>query len=139
MSDSPAGEAAGIEVYARLLEFKKSKPVYVLASHSHYVMQGIFETAYWREHGGVLPGWIIGTAGAYRYALPSAAGLAAFARTHVYGYLLATVSPPGVNRQDPVHFEFQEVTEADTPREVTERYGAELVRRCHQDNAQSLQ
>jgi Calcineurin-like phosphoesterase len=138
MSDSPTAEVTGAEVYAQLLEVQKDKPVYVLASHSHYVMAGIFDTPYWHEHGGVLPGWIIGTGGAYRYALPPGAGLAMFAKTHVYGYLLATVSAPGSNTQDPVKFEFQEVTEAMTPPDVVQKYGAEFIRRCHQENAQSL-
>jgi hypothetical protein len=138
MSDSPTGEATGLTVYAALLEVQKSKPVYVLASHSHYVMEGIFDTPYWREHGGVLPGWIIGTAGAYRYALPPTAGQARFAKTHVYGYLLATVSARGSDPQDPIRFEFQAVTEDQTPADVVARYGRDLVHRCHQENAQSL-
>jgi len=136
MSDSPGPEAAGLEVYAELLEVKKVKPVYVLASHSHYVMEGIFDTPYWREHGGVLPGWIIGTAGAFRYALPPGASQAKFAKTLVYGYLLATVSPQGVNTEDPIRFEFKEVTEASTPPDVMERYGSDLVHHCYQENAQ---
>jgi len=136
MSDSPTPEATGLEVYAELLEVKKVKPVYVLASHSHYVMEGIFDTPYWHEHGGVLPGWIIGTAGAFRYALPPTASLAKFAKTLVYGYLLATVSPRGMSNEDPIKFEFQQVTEASTPPDVVARYGSDLVHRCYQENAQ---
>ncbi len=136
MSDAPGPEAAGLEVYADLLAVKKVKPVYVLASHSHYVMEGIFDTPYWREHGGVLPGWIIGTAGAYRYALPAAAPQAKFAKTLVYGYLLATVSPQGSRPEDPIKFEFQQVTEASTPSDVIGRYGSEFVHRCYQENGQ---
>jgi len=136
MDDFPAAEAAGLEAYAQLLDVQKSKPVYVLASHSHYVMEGIFDTPYWREHGGVLPGWIIGTGGAFRYALPASAPQAKFAKTHVYGYLLGTVSPRGKNVQDPIWFEFKEVTEAMTPPDVLARYGSAFVHRCHQDNAQ---
>ena len=30
----------------------------------------LYNTAHWRTHGGVLPGWIVGTAGAVRYPLP---------------------------------------------------------------------
>jgi len=137
MSDSPTAEVTGVQVYALLLEINKSKPVYVLASHSHYVMEGIFDTPYWQQHGGVLPGWIIGTGGAFRYALPPGAAQAKFAKTHVYGYLWATVGVRGVNPHDPIHFEFREVTEADTPAAVLERYGAEFVHRCHQENAEN--
>jgi len=136
MDDTPTAEATGIHVYQQLLVVNEAKPVYVLASHSHYVMAGIFDTPYWREHGGVLPGWIIGTAGAFRYTLPAAATQAKFARTHVYGYLLAEVSPPGRNIRDPIGFEFHEVTEADTPPDVVARYGTDMIHRCHQENAQ---
>jgi hypothetical protein len=136
MSDSPNAEATGLQVYAQLLEVRRMKPVYVLASHSHYVMEGIFETPYWREHGGVLPGWIIGTGGAFRYALPAGAAQAKLARTHVYGYLLATVNPEA-DRQNPIHFEFREVTQAAVPADLVQRFGAELVDRCYQENAQN--
>ena len=137
MSDSPTAEATGAQVYGQLLDLQKTKPVYVLSSHSHYVMEGIYDTPYWHEHGGVLPGWIIGTGGAVRYKLPPGGDQAKFAKSHVYGYLLATVGAPGTTRQDPIRFEFQEVTEAMTPPDVVERYGAEFVHRCHQDNAQN--
>ncbi len=137
MGDSPVGELTGIAVYNQLLAVGKSKPVYVLASHSHFVMEGVFDTPYWRGHGGVLPGWIIGTGGAYRYALPPEASQARFARTHVYGYLLATVSPRGTHAEDPIRFSFQEVTENDTVPGVLQRYGADLVHRCHEGNAQN--
>jgi hypothetical protein len=136
MSDTPTAEATGLEVYADLLEVKKAKPVYILASHSHYVMEGIFDTPYWHDHGGILPGWIIGTAGAVRYALPPAASQAKFAKTLVYGYLLATVSPHGISPDDPIKFEFQQVAEASTPPDVIARYGGDLVHRCYQENAQ---
>ena len=32
------------------------KTVYVLASHSHYFMEGIFNTPYWKANGGILAG-----------------------------------------------------------------------------------
>jgi hypothetical protein len=115
MSDLPTLQATGLLVYSQLLEIRKTKPVYVLASHSHFVMEGIFDTAYWRDHGGILPGWIIGTGGAVRYALPPDTAQAKLAKTHVYGYLLATVSAPGADDQNPIHFEFQEVAEAAAP------------------------
>ena len=135
MSDMPAGQVSGLQVYNQLLAVKRSKPVYVLASHSHYFMEGIFNTPFWREHGGVLPGWIVGTAGAVRYPLPPQASDAAFAKTHVYGYLLATVSPRGTHSDDPIQFAFQELTETDTRPEVLQHYGADLVHRCFQENA----
>ena len=39
-----------------------------------FYMSGIFNSEYWAAHGGELPGWIVGTAGAVRYAFrPDAA------------------------------------------------------------------
>jgi Calcineurin-like phosphoesterase len=136
MDDEPIQQLSGRQVYAQLLELRADKPVYVLASHSHFVMQGVFDTPYWREHGGVLPGWIVGTAGAIRYALPEQVPPGRLARTHVYGYLLATVHPPGANERDPIGFEFREVTPAALPRDVAERFGAALIRQCYEDNVQ---
>jgi hypothetical protein len=135
MDDELIEQSTGRDVYAQLLELHKSKPVYVLASHSHFVMEKVFDTPYWREHGGVLPGWIVGSAGAVRYALPAAAQ-GGFARTHVYGYLLATVHPATAKDRDPIEFEFREVTAADVPRAVSERFGAALVKECYEGNVQ---
>jgi hypothetical protein len=137
MNESPTADAAGLQVYGQLLDVRKTKPVYVLATHSHFVMENIFDTPYWHEHGGVLPGWIVGTAGAVRYALPPDAARAKFARTHVYGYLSATVSPPGADKKNPIQFEFQEVTEGAVAADIVDRFGAELVHRCFQENAQN--
>jgi hypothetical protein len=136
MDDEPIGQASGRVVYAQLLALRAAKPVYVLASHSHFVMEDIFDTPYWRAHGGVLPGWIVGTAGAVRYALPPGVPQEKLARTHVYGYLLATVQPRGAKDGDPIEFEFREVNESDVPRAVTERFGAQLVRQCYVLNVQ---
>jgi len=134
MGDSAAGTVTGRGVYQALLDLRAAKPVYVLASHSHFVMDRIFDTPYLRDHGGVLPGWIIGTAGAVRYPLPADAAGGRLARSGVYGYLAATVSPAGGNDADPIHFEFHEVTEADVPATVTREFGASLVHSCYAEN-----
>lgn len=136
MDDELIEQSTGRLVYAQLLELRASKPVYVLASHSHYVMEGVFDTLYWREHGGVLPGWIVGAAGAVRYALPPDLPQGKFARTHVYGYLLATVRPRGADDRDPIAFEFREVTASEVPPAVSERFGAALIRQCYEQNVQ---
>lgn len=129
MNQSLIGQQSGRQVYTWLLELKRRsrKPVYVLASHSHYYMDGIFNTEYWRTHGGVLPGWIIGTAGAERYTLPPAANDAKAAKAHVYGYLLATVNS---SRDDPIRFDFQELKETDVPSHVIARFTPEAVHQC---------
>ena len=127
MSDSPQAEASGRRAYSDLLKLQQAakKNVYVLASHSHFFMDGIFNTAYWRANGGVLPGWIIGTAGAVRYVLPPNAADAKAAKTNVYGYLLATVNPDRT-----IDFRFHEVEEKDVPPGVVTRFSQGFVHQC---------
>jgi hypothetical protein len=132
MDESPTGIVTGRRVYADLLNAQNDngKRVYVLASHSHYFMDGIFNTEYWRTHGGILPGWIIGTAGAERYALPEDAKDARAAETNVYGYLLATVSLQGE-----IQFDFRRLSEQDIPAAVMQRYTPDFVRWCFAENS----
>jgi len=115
-NEPPRGIESGEHVYKRLLDLqRKNKKVYVLASHSHYFMKDIFNTSHWRNEG-VLPGWIIGTAGAQRYPLPPAADLTK-SKTYVYGYLLARVYSDGT-----IDFAFTELKESDIPSDVKNRY-----------------
>jgi hypothetical protein len=139
MSDYANGEKSGRRVYADLLALQNRghKRVYVLASHSHFFMDGIFNTEYQRTHGGVLPGWIIGTAGAVRYKLPKDANLAKIAKTNVYGYLFATVNPAG-EPEGSIRFEFRELREVDVPANVTDRFGADLIHQCFVKNSLAL-
>ena len=131
MSDTEAGTESGRQVYTRLLKFREEtrKRVYVLSSHSHFFMSGIFDSDYWREHGGVLPGWIVGTAGAMRYMLPPTADRATEARQRVYGYLLGTV-----HRDGSIDFAFQEIKRPDIPAAVEDRYTPEFVDTCFEKN-----
>jgi hypothetical protein len=134
MNESPTGTESGRRVYVDLLRARDEahKHVYVLASHSHYFMDGIFNTDYWKQHGGVLPGWIVGTAGAVRYALPPGSSDARIAVTNVYGALLGTVQPDGE-----INFEFQKLEEKDVPEPVVTRYGREFVHWCFAENTQA--
>ncbi|MGA8768207.1 MAG: hypothetical protein WB559_14405 [Candidatus Acidiferrales bacterium] len=134
MDQSEGGTKTGLRVYADLLKVQKEehKRVYVLASHSHYFMDGIFQTEYWRAHGGVLPGWIVGTAGAVRYALPPEAVFAHAALTDVYGFLAGTVHPDGR-----IQFDFQRLNETDVPATITARYTPEFVHWCFAENSQA--
>jgi hypothetical protein len=134
MSDSPQAEASGRRAYKDLLKLQQAtkKNVYVLASHSHFFMEGIFNTSYWHENGGVLPGWIIGTAGAVRYVLPSNAGDAKAKKTNVYGYLLATVNPDRT-----IDFRFHELEEKDVPPDVVARFSQDFVHQCFAANRQN--
>jgi hypothetical protein len=138
MNESPVGVLSGRRLYTDLLDLQnnKRKHVYVLASHSHYFMDGIFNTEYWRANGGVLPGWIIGSAGAVRYPLPPNAKDAKAAKTNVYGYLLATVNPAG-EPEGTIRFEFQEVRATDVPADVIKQMGNALVEQCFQKNSQA--
>jgi hypothetical protein len=132
MNQSEAGTEGGRRVYLDLLRTQKRshKRVYVLASHSHYFMDGIFNTDYWRRNGGVLPGWIIGTAGAVRYALPPDAQDARAAETDVYGFLTGTVGGDGS-----VDFSFKRLEESDIPPDVVARYTPEFVHWCFVENS----
>jgi hypothetical protein len=94
---------------------EKQKRVYVMASHSHFFEENIYDTP---EHRGqVLPGWIIGTAGAEQY------------RDQIkYGYLLVEVRPDGT-----LNPQFKEVTRESPP--LASGPGAdELTSFCFEQN-----
>jgi hypothetical protein len=133
MDESPMGIESGRLIYADLLRAQEEghKRVYVLQSHGHYFMDGAFNTDYWKQHGGVLPGWVAGTSGAVRYQLPDIASGARKAITNVYGTLIGTVLPGGE-----IRFTFQEVREPDVPAAVSARYGREFVHWCFEQNTQ---
>ena len=130
-NERPASISSGRQAYQALLQWNRAsgKPVYVLASHSHYFMAGIFDTPYWAKRG-VLPGWIVGTAGARRYPLPENLPPATDAKTFVYGYLLGTVMDDGE-----VQFQFEELREPDVPPEVIARFGLPFVEQCFRENS----
>ena len=132
MNQFLVGTESGRRVYIDLLKTQNEahKRVYVLASHSHYYMEGIFNTEYWRTHGGVLPGWIVGTAGAIRYALPTDHSGARTAETNVYGFLLAEVRPSGE-----IEFTFKRLQESDVPDAVAARYKPDFVHWCFVENS----
>ena len=84
----------------------------------------------------MLPGWIVGTAGAVRYPLPTLAKDAKQAITNVYGYLLATVNPvnqpPGT-----IVFDFRQLDEKDVPSAVVNRFQQQFVHECFEGNRQT--
>jgi hypothetical protein len=129
MNESLRSAETGRRVYADLLTARDEgrKRVYVLASHQHFYMEDAYGTPYWKNHGGVLPGWVVGTAGAVRYTLPIPSPTVAM--TNVYGSLLGTVRADGE-----IRFEFKPVNEADIPSAVTRRYGQEFVHWCFANN-----
>jgi len=131
MSESPIGDQSGREAYAALWHAHDTahKRVYVLASHSHFYMDNIFETADWKDK--VLPGWIVGTAGAQRYKLPAEATAAQHAQTNVYGYMIATVTPGGE-----VSFAFERLSVDDLRAVSGSAYAESLIRWCYDRNHQ---
>ena len=131
MSESSRGKESGRETYEALWHAHDAahKHVYVLASHSHYYMDNIFETAEWKDK--VLPGWIIGTAGAQRYKLPPETTPAQHAQTNVYGYMIATVTGDGA-----VSFEFQRLSLDDLRAINGSAYPEPLIRWCYENNHQ---
>ena len=138
MNESEDGVESGRKAYDALWDWQTqpNRHVYVVASHSHFYMENIFNTAAWNAKGKVLPGWIVGTAGAHRNSLPGGpAGWkkAKDARTNVYGYLLGTVNPDGQS-DDSIKFEFHEVKADDVPSDVAARFDPGFVAWCFQRN-----
>jgi hypothetical protein len=132
MNEAPLETQSGRKVYQDLVDFRKKthKNVYVIASHSHFYMENVYNTACRKNSPeSVLPGWIVGTAGAVRYRLPNDTAGAGIVKTDVYGFLLGAVSPDGT-----IHFEFREVKEQDVPEQTRQEYSTEFVRSCFQEN-----
>ena len=129
MNDSAQEASSGRKVYAQLVAFRSStkKSVYVLASHSHFALNNVYATACHANE--VLPGWIMGSAGAVRYRLPQDHAAATVAMTDVYGYLLATVAADGT-----ITFEFKQVNESDVPDGVVKEFSREQVDWCFTQN-----
>ncbi|HVG29557.1 MAG TPA: hypothetical protein VM864_07645 [Pyrinomonadaceae bacterium] len=107
MDQTCQGYCSGLQAYDLLWEAqnlsappKRRKHVYVLASHSHFFRENIYDTP---EHRGrVLPGWIVGTAGAEQY---KQAG-----DPIMYGYMTVEVRPEGA-----IGTRFHEVTRESPP------------------------
>jgi hypothetical protein len=108
MDDWDLGVRTGEMVYTWFFDAQAAgKHVYILASHSHFYSPNIFNTAYWKQHSGsVVPGIIIGSAGAHRYHLPQDADKAS--KTNIYGYLQGTVQADGS-----IDFALRELSEND--------------------------
>jgi len=128
MDDWPQGQTSGRDVYETLWHAQSAagKHVYVLASHSHFYMPDVYRTASWKDK--VIPGWIVGTAGAVRYRLPH--GAPAAAMTDVYGFLLATAHADGA-----IDFTFQEIA-FDALKSANPKRSESLLHWCVDQNKQ---
>ena len=131
MSDSPQGEQSGRDLYRALLHAQEvsKKHVYVLASHSHFYMEDVYRTDVWKGH--VLPGWIVGTAGAVRYRLPAGTTPGPKAMTDVYGYLTGAAAEDGT-----IDFTFHRLDYEEILRRDEGRHPEALIRWCYDHNKQ---
>jgi hypothetical protein len=126
--------ASGLAVYQRLLDYKKKgKPVYIFSSHSHYFLADLFNTSYWQSHGGALPGYLIGTAGAQHYSIPPEVKEFAQYAENQYGYLVVTVNEDP-KADDPLALRFVRVTRKDLLPDAVRRFGAAAVKFCFSEN-----
>ncbi|HWE87188.1 MAG TPA: metallophosphoesterase [Terracidiphilus sp.] len=108
MDDWDRGLETGDLVYTWMYDAQAAgKHVYLIASHSHYYSPNVFDTPYWKQHTKtVVPGLIIGAAGAHRYPLPRDAKPGA--KTMIYGFVQGTVHADGM-----IDFALHEVSEQD--------------------------
>lgn len=96
-------------------------------------MENIYNTKCRRANPDtILPGWIVGTAGAVRYRLPADIDGANQARTDVYGYLLGAVSQDGS-----IQFRFREIQESDVLGLNSNDFSKELIGSCFRENKSS--
>jgi hypothetical protein len=130
MDDWDLGQRTGELVYAWLFDAQAAgKHVYVLASHSHFYSPNVFNTPYWRQHSSeVVPGIIIGSAGAHRYRLPADADKAS--RTNVYGYLQGTVRADGS-----IDFVLHQLSESDLIQSTWPNAPPDAIHECFIHNS----
>jgi hypothetical protein len=135
MDESAQGIESGSQVYKDLLQAQQQaqKQVYVIGGHLHAYVANVYNTDYWKSHGGVLPGWILGTAGATHADLSRNSPGASVAMTNVYGYVLGTVNPPG-SPEGTISFKYYEVKRSDVPSAVVNKFTPELVNWCFEEN-----
>lgn len=131
MDDWDLGQRTGELVYTWFYDAQAAgKHVYLLASHSHYYSPNIYNTAYWKQHAkGVVPGAIIGTAGAHRYALPRDADKNA--KTMIYGFLQGTVKPDGT-----IDFALRELSEKELMNAKWPEAPESAIHECYVHNGQ---
>jgi len=129
MDDWGLGVKTGEQVYNWFFDAQTAgKHVYLIASHSHYFSPNIFSTPYWKQQGKVVPGWIIGLAGAHRYKLPAEADPAS--QTHIYGYMQGTVQADGQ-----IVFSLHQLSEKDLLSAKWPNAPADAIHECFIHNA----
>ena len=76
----------------------------------------------------IVPGWIIGSAGAHRYLLPKTAQKGA--KEHIYGYVQGVVHPDGS-----IDFALHELSEDDLVRSKWPNAPLDAIHECYIHNA----
>ncbi|HEY1986258.1 MAG TPA: hypothetical protein VGG85_12655 [Terracidiphilus sp.] len=137
MDDWDLGLRTGELVYTWFYDAQAAgKHVYLIASHSHFYSPNIFNTPYWKQRTKkVVPGVIIGTAGAHRYMLSKEADPRS--KTFIYGYLEGMVHADGA-----VDFKLHEFSEADLVQAKWPNAPLEAIHECYihnRDDASSAQ
>jgi len=132
MDDWDRGERTGGLVYTWLYDAQTAgKHVYIIASHSHYYSPGIFNTPYWKQYSNqVVPGFIIGLAGARRRQLPESADREA--REHIYGFVQGAVQIDGS-----INFTLHELTEDDLNQARWQSAPLDAIHNCFINNAET--
>jgi hypothetical protein len=129
MDDWEQGDRSGELVYTWFYDAQAAgKHVYVIGSHSHYFSPDVYNTPYWKQRTRtVVPGLIVGTSGAHRYALPKTARKGA--KTMVYGFAQGTVHPDGT-----IDFAFHELSEDDLMKAKWPNAPADAIHECFVHN-----
>lgn len=134
MSSAKDKGASGLDVYQRLLDYKKkSKPVYIFSSHSHYFLADVYNTSYWQTSGGVLPGYLIGTAGAEHYSVPPEVKEFTQYAENQYGYMVITVNGDPKSH-NPLTVQFVPVKRKDLLPDAIRKFGLDAVNFCFTGN-----
>jgi hypothetical protein len=129
MDNWELGTRTGEQVYSWFFNAQAAgKHVYLIASHSHYYAPNIFATPYWKQQGKVVPGWIVGLAGAHRYKLPAEADKAS--RAGIYGYMQGAVHADGS-----IDFTLHELSESDLIQSKWPNAPLDAIHECFIHNA----
>ncbi len=130
MDDWNLGLRTGELVYTWFYDAQSAgKHVYLIASHSHYYSPNIYNTPYWKQRSSqIVPGMIIGSAGAHRYQLPKTA--AKEARTHIYGFVKGSVQADGS-----IDFALHELSENDLVQSRWPNAPLDAIHECYIHNA----
>jgi hypothetical protein len=129
MDDWELGTRTGELVYTWMYDAQAAgKHVYLIASHSHYYSPNVFNSPYWKERSKtVVPGLIVGTAGAHRYQLPKTAQKGA--KAMVYGWVQGTVHADGS-----IDFVFRELSEGDLEKNKWPNAPDDAIHECFVHN-----